>query len=108
MDSKSAKVAVVTGNGHGLREKLAEIAKEAILDAGKATLAEKIQDKDDWSEAEILEDVGSPRDARSQRLISDMYTGKRRASTMHNITKGRKSNTSFKANSNKNFQHNKH
>ena len=125
MDSKSAKVAVVGGNGHGLHEKLAEIAKEAIIDAGKTTLAEKIQDKDDWSEAEMLdyiachcddyrrpvdprEDFRSARDARSQRLINDMYTGKHRASTMYGITRGRKSNTSFKANNNKNFQRTKH
>ena len=53
-------------------------------------------------------DYRSAKDAKSQRLLNDMYTGKHRASTMYGITKGHKSNTSFKSNRNKNFQRTKH
>ena len=62
----------------------------------------------DKSMLDAESDCRSAKDAKSQRQLNDMYTGKHRASTMYGITKGHKSNTGFKANRNKNFQRTKH
>ena len=94
MDSKSIKVAVVGGESE------------------RATAMEMIKNMDDVEavskEEDAESDYRSAKDAKSQRQLNDLYTGKHRASTMYGITKGHKSNTSFKSSRNKNFQRTKH
>ena len=119
MDSKSVKVAVVGGESE--RATAMEMIKnmdgvEVVSKEEDADKVVKVEAATMYGQMPVLDksmldaesDYRSDRDTKSQRLLNDMYTGKHRASTMYGITKGHKSNTSFKANRNKNFQRTKH
>ena len=106
MDSKSVKTAVVGGESE--RDTAMEMIKNMDgIEVETDTMYGQMPVLDN-SMLDAESDYRSARDAKSQRLLNDMYTGKHRASTMYGITKGHKSNTSFKANRNKNFQRTKH
>ena len=119
MDSKSVKVAVVGGKSE--KATAMEMIKnidgvEVVSKEEDADKVVKVETATMYGQMPVLDnsmldaesDYRPARDAKSQRLLNDMYTGKHRASTMYGITKGHKSNTSFKANRNKNFQRTKH
>ena len=93
MDSKSVKVAI---------EDVDKVVKvETDTTYGQMPVLDK-------SMPEAESDYRSAKDAKSQRQLNELYTGKHRASTMYGLTKGHKSNTSFKSSRNKNFQRTKH
>ena len=118
MDSKSVKVAVVGGESE--RATAMEMAKnmdgvEVVSKEEDADKVVKVEAATMYGQMPVLDksmldaesDYISDKDAKSQRLLNDMYTGKHRASTMYCVTKGYKSNTGFKVR-NKNFQRTKH
>ena len=119
MDGKSVKVAVVGGESE--KATAMEMIKnmdgvEAVSKEEDADKVVKVEEATMYGQMPVLDksmlyeesDYRSAKDAKSQRQLNDLYTGKHRASTMYGITKGHKSNTSFKANRNKNFQRTKH
>ena len=106
MDSKSVKVAVVGGESERatameMIKNMGGIEVETDTMYGQMPVLDK-------SMLDAESDYRSAKDAKSQRQLNELYTGKHRASTMYGITKGHKSNTGFKANCNKNFQRTKH
>ena len=106
MDSKSVNTAVVGGESERatameMTKNMDGIEVETDTMYGQMPVLDK-------SMLDAESDYRSAKDAKSQRQLNDLYTGKHRASTMYGITKGHKSNTSFKANRNKNFQRTKH
>ena len=119
MDDKSVKVAV--GGGESEKATAMEMIKnmdgiEAVSKEEDADKVVKVETDTMYGQMPVLDksmldaesDYRSAKDANSQRQLNELYTGKHRASTMYGITKGHKSNISFKANRNKNFQRTKH
>ena len=113
MDSKSMRVAV-SGDGYASNlEKVKDADKYELSEAVKVEAASMygqmpVLDKSTLDAESDRDEYRSAKDAKSQRQLNELYTGKHRASTMYGITKGHKSNTGFKANRNKNFQRTKH
>ena len=114
MDSKSVKVAIVGGESE--RATAMEMVKnmdsvEVVSKEEDADKVVKVETDTMYGQMPVLDaesDYRSAKDAKSQRQLNDLYTGKHRASTVYGITKGHKSNTSFKSSRNKNFQRTKH
>ena len=106
MDDKSVKAAVVGGESERatameMIKNIDSVKVETDTMYGQMPVLDK-------SMLEEAKDYRPAKDAKSQRQLNDLYTGKHRASTMYGITKGHKSNTSFKSNRSKNFQRTKH